>query len=65
MTVVTALFEVQLYLQYTFPCMLSSMQGSPLEHIRALLEQGTQRRQNGRLLRLQMEGYLQCKYLSI
>jgi len=41
------------------------MQGSPLEDIRALLEQGTQWRQNGRLLRLQMEGHLQCKYLSI
>jgi hypothetical protein len=62
---IAKLFEVQLYLQYTFPCLLSSMQGPPLEHIRALLEQGTQRRQNGRLLHLQMEGHLQCNHLSV
>lgn len=64
-TVVAALFEVQLYLQYTFPCLLSSMQRAALEDIRALLEQGTQRRQNGRLLHLQMKGHLQCNYLSV
>ena len=41
------------------------MQRPPLEHIRALLEQGTQRRQNGRLLHLQMEGHLQCNHLNV
>ena len=48
------------HLQDTFLRLLAGMQGAALQHIRALLEQGTQRRQNGRLLGLQMKGHLQC-----